>query len=262
MPRKDLKKKPLVEAILEVKWALASTSPSAPSPVSIDPHYRLLMGRFFERVREDYPFYEALPTASVPDEMVAQMAQHRFRVRENAWPLIQLGPGLLTVNETAGYTWPDFQERCVKAITTLVDAHPAPQHLNVESLLLRYIDAVDFDFATESIFGFLNEKMKIAITLPESLFDGGADAKPAAFNWQASFPLRVPDGIITLRFATGRGQDKKPLLIWETVVLSKRPKVPRLPDNFPEWLDASHTMTDDWFFKLIEGELERRFSGE
>ena len=52
MPRQDLKNKPLVEAILELRWALSTTEiPGAAE----DPNYRLLLGRFSERVQKEYP---------------------------------------------------------------------------------------------------------------------------------------------------------------------------------------------------------------
>jgi hypothetical protein len=38
--------------------------------------------------------------------------------------------------------------------------------------------------------------------------------------------------------------------------------LPAMPDGFPAWLDSAHNITSDWFFKLIEGELEKRFDGE
>jgi uncharacterized protein (TIGR04255 family) len=37
--------------------------------------------------------------------------------------------------------------------------------------------------------------------------------------------------------------------------------LPDMPKGFPAWVDAAHEITHDWFFKLIEGELERRFEG-
>jgi uncharacterized protein (TIGR04255 family) len=58
MPRKELKNKPLVEAILELKWTL----PAQATPgMEGDPHYRLLLGRFSERVESSYPFHGPLP---------------------------------------------------------------------------------------------------------------------------------------------------------------------------------------------------------
>jgi uncharacterized protein (TIGR04255 family) len=261
-PRKDLKNKPLVEAILEVKWALATPPPPAPPGISVDPHYVFLLGRFFERIQSTYPCHEQLPTAQMPAEMVSQMVQHRFRAAENAWPLVQLGPGIMTVNDTAGYTWPGFQKSCEDAVAALVAAHPAPKELKVDNVVLRYIDAIDFDSESENAFEFLRDKMKVNLALPPSLFDGGAESRPAAFSWVASFPLKKPDGTVTLKFATGRKPDGRPLLVWETVVISKNTQLPEFPGGFPQWLSDAHETTDDWFFKLIEGELQRRFEGD
>ncbi len=62
-------------------------------------------------------------------------------------------------------------------------------------------------------------------------------------------------------FAIGQ-RSGKPALIWETLVQAARDRIPAIPDGFSTWLGKAHDLTDDWFFKLIEGDLERRFSGE
>lgn len=64
-----------------------------------------------------------------------------------------------------------------------------------------------------------------------------------------------------MRFAVGK-RGGKPALIWETLVQAGRECMPAIPDGFSKWLERAHDLTDDWFFKLIEGDLERRFSGE
>ena len=81
---------------------------------ALDPHYRLLLGRLFDRFQKDYPVHEQLPTASLPDDMVGQVVQHRFRVAKDDWPLVQVGPGVFTVNDTQHYTWTDFEQRAKK----------------------------------------------------------------------------------------------------------------------------------------------------
>ena len=257
MSRIELANKPLVEAILEFKWKLSS--PNHPG-VEEDPHYRLLLGRFSEKVENDYPFHEPLPTTQIPDAMVAHMAQHRFRTSEEGWPLIQVGPGLMTVNETSGYTWDDFKKRCNSAVKSLLSSHPTKKEFEIQELTLRYINAVDVDFSKESVFGFLQDKMQTSISLPNSLFDNGqVKSSPTTFNWQASFPTDDPSGNVTLRFAIGRHKGK-PALIWETLAQATHEHIPAIPAGFPEWLEKAHDLTDDWFFKLIEGKLKERFS--
>jgi uncharacterized protein (TIGR04255 family) len=258
MSSKNLKNKPLVEAILEVKWALQSPV----SNLQLDPHYKLLLGRLYDRVSGEYPEHEQLPTATVPDEIAGYMVQHRFRHAANEWPLLQIGPGILTLNDTQKYIWDDFRTRSLSAVDELFASHPKPSELKIESLLLRYIDAVEFDYTTEDVCIFLKEKMRVSVLLPETLFmNNSVRTLPRHLNWQVSFECERPKGLVTVRFATGM-KDEKPVLLWETMVQSSSGNLPVMPTEFSTWISAAHDITDDWFFKLIEGELERRFSGE
>lgn len=254
---KELKNKPLVEAILEVRWKLQGGLPGSQT----DPHYKLLLGRLFDRMLTDYPEHEQLPTANIPDDMVGHVVQHRFRVAANSWPLVQVGPGVFTVNSTADYIWTDFRPRVLSAIKKLYDAHPKVGDLKITNLILRYIDAVDFDYETGNTFEFLRDKLKLNISLPDNLFEGtGVGNKPSGLTWQCAFKCERPKGIINVRCATGQ-KGSTPAVVWETTVQSAEGDLPEMPKDFEGWLDAAHKITDDWFFKMIEGELERRFSG-
>ncbi|MBI5788034.1 MAG: TIGR04255 family protein [Candidatus Schekmanbacteria bacterium] len=257
MPEKILKNKPLVESILEIKWTLASPAPN----ILIDPHYKLLLGRLYERLSSNYPEHEQLPSAMIPDEMAAHIVQHRFRYSSGDWPLVQIGPGIITINDTHKYTWDDFRSRCIDIIHKLFSAHPKPSDLKIEGLFLRYIDAVEFDYESTDIYTFLREKMKVTLELPQNLFTNNIRKLPNLFSWQSAFSCANPKGMVTVCFATGH-KEAKPALLWETMVHTTGANVPPLPEGFQKWIDSAHTITDDWFFKIIEGELERRFSGE
>ncbi len=255
MPKiRQLPNKPLVEAILELQWHV--------SPEQGDPHYTLFPGRLYDRVASSYPFHEPLPTSIIPQPVIQNIVQHRFRSKEDGWPLIQVGPGIVTLNDTESYTWPDFGEWAKELVQNVFKSYPKPEGLRIISLLLRYIDAVEFDYNKSNVFGFLEEKLKTKIALPSKLFnDVPVTGMPVGFNFQAVFPVTLPKGAITVRFATGT-RHEKPSLIWETAVISRGADVPTMPDGFGEWVEAAHRLTDDWFFKLIEGGLERRFAGE
>lgn len=253
---KELKNKPLVEAILEIRWNLIQI----PTGASIDPHYKLLLGRLYDRLHAEYPEHEQLPTAIVPDELVGHSVQHRFRAGVDAWPLVQLGPGIFTLNSTSDYKWEDFRPRVLSAIQKLYDAHPKVSDLRVNRLMLRYIDAVDFDFEASNVLDYLGEYLKLNFSLSENLFkDTGVESKPKTFSLQSSFACQQPKGVISIRFASGAKQMTS-ALVWETIVQSKGSEVPEMPGDFGKWLDEAHKITEDWFFKMIEGELERRFS--
>jgi len=277
MGREPLNNKPLVEAILEVRWALQTVQRQGLLPVGllptgiagapvvqVDPHFRLVLGRFYDRVRAEYPKHEPLPSAFLPDPIVGHGVQHRFRHAED-WPIIQLGPGILTVNDTHKYKWEHFQPRCIQAIKTLFEAHPEPQTLRIESLLLRYIDAVDFDYTTNDLGAFLKENMDVQCGLPDAIFkDSPVRRAPETFKWETSYKCSSPAGRVTLLFAAG-AREQKNALIWETVFKTAGQDLPQLPDDFETWVEAAHDVTDDWFFKLIEGgtgALKRRFKGD
>ena len=255
MERKILKNKPLVEAIFELKWQLQELETGG----KIDPHYKLLVGRLYDRCIKQYPFHDQLPTASMPDEMLENVVQHRFRKGEHNWPLIQIGPGIYAVNDTKNYVWEDFEKRVVKGVNALYESYPDSKKLEITNLMLRYIDAIEFDFEKQDIFEFLKEKMKIEVTMPTQLFeDTEVEKKPLTFNGVFSFPCVKPKGIVTLRFGQGKKEDVE-ALIWETIVQSQSDDVPKLPSELKAWLNDAHTITDDWFFKIIKGDLLKRF---
>ena len=256
MPSQKLSKAPLVEAILEVHWKLIEQAPG----VATDPKYKVLVGRLYDRLEEVYPFHEPLPTASMPDEMLGYVVQHRFRSAENRWPLVQVGPGVVTLNETENYAWDDFEVRSKQLIGCLFAAYPdAPHSLNITSLQLRYIDAIPFEFDRDNIFAFMADKLKINLAFPPAMFQNAPiQSLPVNFSTLFSFPTHDPKGAIRLRFARGR-RNEQDALIWETVVQSDGADVPEMPTGFQAWLSGAHTLTHNLFFKLIEGPLEESF---
>jgi len=254
--RKTLKNKPLVEAIFELRWDLQERGRG----MKIDPHYKLLIGRFYDKLDDEYPFHEQLPTATMPDEIAGYVVQHRFRKEKNKWPLIQIGPGIITVNDTEGYTWEDFKKRIIQTVSTLFKVYPeSKNNLKVNRLLLRYIDAVAFDFEKDDIFSFLRERLKTKIDLYQKLFDDtGVEKLALGLDLRFSFSSTEPKGAINLRFVRGKKKESG-ALIWETMVQSSSEDAPKIENEIANWVKEAHNLTNDWFFKLIEGELLRRF---
>lgn len=256
MPRKILNNKPLIEAIFELRWELEDRG----GGLKADPHYKILIGSLYSKLKDIYPHHELLPAASIPDDVAGHIIQHRFRKGKDAWPLVQMGPGILTVNDTEGYVWEDFEKQALQVIKAFLEIYPEPNKLSINSLLLRYIDAVEFDFETRNIYDFLAGQMKTEIKLYPKLFDATeVGSTPSSFDWRFSYPCKKPEGLIHLRFVKGK-KENKDALIWETMVQSMNKTLSPSTDEINAWLGAAHDLTDDWFFKLIDGELEKRFT--
>lgn len=253
-----LKNKPLLEAIFELRWELQEPAQG----IKIDPHYKILIGRIYDRLQNKYPFHEQLLTANLPDEFVGYVVQHRFRESQDGWPLVQIGPGIITLNDTEKYESDDFEKRISHLINVLFETYPGGgNNLKFKWLLLRYIDTVDFDYKSDNIFNFLKEKMKLNIELYKNLFKTtGVGNLPMGFDLRFSFPATKPKGALHLRFIRGKRKDKDvDGLIWETQVQSTGDDVPKDKEKINGWVVNAHQLTHDWFFEMIKGELLRRF---
>lgn len=254
-----LKKPPIVEALLEVQWELKSGGMPRPA----DPYFQLLVGSFYEKIKASYPFYEPLPASAVPDEVTGPIVKHRFRVEKGQWPLIQIGPGIMSVNQTERYQkFLNFKQLAIEAINALYDAHPQKQNLVIKCIKLRYIDAKEVDYSKQNIFSFLREKMHIPIDMPSFLLlEGKLQEVPVGLNLMNSFRCNEPPGIAKLTISTGHIEGKM-AVIWNQILKSSDDDVPEMPNGFDKWIDKAHIILDGWFWKLIEGDLKKEFNNE
>lgn len=245
---------PLTEAVFEFKWKLTPNATAGMPPT--DPAYKLLVGSLYDRVKGDLPFHETLPAASIPDEFVPHIVQHRFRRAENEYPLIQIGPGILAANETRGYSWRTFLPRLLDAVGKLRDTYTG--ELTPEVASLRYIDAILFDYSTSNAFEYMRENLKVSVDYPHQLFtDSPVEQRPNSVLLETRHTLNEPAGILTLKVSTGEFNNAKHL-VWETGVQSSGANAPTL-EGLEAWLNSAHTVLRAWFFTLIEGTLEDGF---
>ena len=246
----SLPNKPLVEAILEVKWG----SPDRP-----DPAYPMIVGRLYEKMRQRYEAVEDLDLAQFPPAVAVHVPRHRFRTAPNQWPLVQIGPGVAALNDTEAYTWTDFKQRALEFFPAVRKAHPRPDEMTVSSLKLEYIDAVDFDYEQADLRSFLQDKLHISLELPDSLFEGQPVAEqPRHASIQVGFPTRSPRGRIQLSVTTGQ-REGRPAIILHTFVVSMDSDAQEGWSAFENWLEAAHTVIRHWFFALVQGELLEEF---
>ncbi|MEZ5357349.1 MAG: TIGR04255 family protein [Candidatus Zixiibacteriota bacterium] len=255
MSEKDLKNKPLVEAIYELRWKLDEVQKG----VFLDPHYQLSIGQLYNSLKNEYQHHQLLPNAHMPLELAGHVVQHQFRVSENNWPLIQFGPGIITVNDTESYLWEDFYGRIKRAVEALYNAYASSQYgLKPFSILLRYIDAIEFDFEKENAFDFLKDYLKTTIKFDEDLFECTKVRNfPLFFDLRFAFESTLPEGLIQLRFARGKKNETNALIMETNVQYINEHELTR--EVIEKWTNEAHNLTHKWFFKMIEGELRKRF---
>lgn len=252
--REDLENKPLVEAIFELQWALQVTDSNG-----IDPGFRILLGRFYDRIRHEYPILENLPQALIPEELMGRLVRHRFRVSKEGWPLLQVGPGVLSVNETEGYTWDGFRPRVIQALKALFDSYPTDIHqLQITQVLLRYLDAIPFD-REKPLLQFLREFLHTTVELDPCLFQKPQDAtSPSGLNLSLLFKLPELPGEVATTFNLGM-RNEKPSVIWDTQILARGSDIPKMQEDYESWLERAHDFAGRWFRTLSRGPLYESF---
>jgi uncharacterized protein (TIGR04255 family) len=263
-PRRDdeagplLSKPPLQEAIFEVRWALMPDSQTA---LAGDPHFKIAHARFFDKVSAVYPKYEALEPASLPDTLAKGNAQYRWQSDRSPGLLVQLGPGLMTVNhvQPTMYRWELFRNACSWALKTLASVYPGDAGMKPDSIMFRYLNSVPFDSDTTEIHEFLQNKLHIGFAPIVSILPVDRVApKPFHVHAQSSFVCDEPTGRVTVAVAQVHAPQER--LLWQIVFDSRTPDIPEIRDGALQWLSSAHSVVDAIFRKMIRGDLEREFA--
>ncbi|WP_315136931.1 TIGR04255 family protein [Achromobacter marplatensis] len=247
-----LENKPLVEAIFEFQWELQS---ELGSPLPVDPAYELVVGLLRTKLKERFPKYVRL--ASGVGLALPHVVQHQLRAGEGIWPVVQIGPGVCTINDTSGYSSDVFISICLDVLEHLREAWReasfAPKFSHV---MLRYIDA-DPLINTETLefLDLLGVGIKIRPKLLHSL--GGAEAL-TAFQLNLAFESKSPPGKCVLSLNRGT-KDNVDAIIWETHIASAGDEAAAFSEAPKKWLDEAHDTAHNVFFAMIDGTLMEKY---
>ncbi len=250
MSKPQLNNPPLIEALFEMQWGRDGEG---------DPSYPLIVGRLYETLfKGKYPEQEDLPVSEMPARVTMHLVRHRFRKAKNGWPLVQLGAGVLTYNETENYEWGTFKNNVIEVVNNFYKFYPGPTPVAPNSYLLRYINAIEYD-ASVNLQEFIASHLKISQNLPDALFAGlPIEKKPLNLDMHFSFQSKKPEGLLDIFLSQGFKQGK-PAIILDLNLRST--SISEMPTNFEDWITSGHTIIEDWFFKMIEGPLREKFNG-
>jgi uncharacterized protein (TIGR04255 family) len=265
-----LQERPLVEAWLELRWELEFTGPpqlaSDPMhPFRKDPFFPFALGTFYNQIKDRFGYKQDLPAAIAPDDALPYVVRHQFRVAEGEWPVLQLGPGVATVNFTHPYTWKIFEEEALYLRTQLIEAY-SDTELVPNAAYLRYRNAIPCQYSSSNPLEFLRENLNTSISLPEHIPGRVSLSEfPSGVNISLNFKLTEPVATATLYIATGTKKtaddQEEEQIIFELRVASSEKDAPSFIDEreFSNWLNAAHAVIHEWFFSLIKGSLREAF---
>ena len=234
---------PLVEVIFELKWNVNSEEQLQKADY--------LVGDLFPMIKEDYPFRQPLVPAGIPANMLVHSPVQRFRKFENDYPLIQVGPGLLTLNVTdEKYFWDDFYACAESLCNVFFEIYEVGSEEIVPSL--SYFDFFMFDFEKANVNDFLKESFNIEIK------QSFLQSKTNPFNLDVGFYFEVDLGRFSLTLKKGTNQSGAIGIVMQTSIHASNlmfdAKEPVI-----DWLGKAHAFSSKNFKEITKGALYKSF---
>lgn len=261
-----LPKPPLAEVVFEMRWAVVE-GPTLPLP--FDPAYPQLLDAFsayakgqgFSATKEMQPPYFGLPKS---------ISRRFYKSDDASFPLLQIGPGVLAVNESVNYEWPVFKKMAVEAAVAVVANFPKLQGfgLTIEYLELRYIDTFDQKFIGDVDFvGFINEATTARLEWPSVEIDSARKFPAYRGRLHIENDLRRPAGAaFFVDIASAKKADDTSAIRMETKVFSKGQDIipaksdKRFSPKLSEWMECAHDATSESFKRFIRPMIFEKFN--
>lgn len=101
---------PLQEVIFEIRWDL---NINLASNREFDEGFAIALGTLATLLKNDFPHVVRKIPDDFPADLLNYSTIYQFWKGENIWPVLQLGPGIFTVNDTdkkvllEGYLFPN-----------------------------------------------------------------------------------------------------------------------------------------------------------
>jgi uncharacterized protein (TIGR04255 family) len=186
-----------------------------------------------------------------------------MRKEKNGYPLIQVGPGIVTVNDSKGYSWVKFRALALRLIESVSELYPTDAFpLNFIKAEIRYVNGIRFDIARENPLTFLAEKLHMKVELDSELFEQTTiHERPNALGLNWACALEKPMGNLAVSANLGQFEGK-PAFIQQTLIQSFGELVPSDMRSFTPWLEEAHATAENCFQIFCKGNLMERFCGK
>jgi uncharacterized protein (TIGR04255 family) len=248
MPK--LPKAPLQEAIFEIRWELDLDSSSNQQ---FDIGFSLAQGKLQEIVKKEFPAFARKVPYQFPEQALQYQVINQYWNKPTVWPVLQLGPGIFTVNETElNYDWAKTYFPLIdRALDWVHEAYGGNLRINYASL--RYIDSVKpkdygFDGKWQE---FIQQHFNFAFV---NNFNSRGLIKGIQFDQY--FELEDKSELhISLNSGKYRKTEEE-ALIWQTAVL-KSGKFEK--DSLIRWLKDAHSITSDLFKEMTKPQFYDSF---
>lgn len=236
------------EVIFEVKWDLSFDSATQEF---YDSGYDFALGKFEGMVSEDFPYYNPKYPAGVPVSFFNHKVMHQFWKARSEWPVVQFGPGIMTVNDTdKNYEWEEtFFPLIQTSLDRLMKSYEA---LSFTEYSLRYIDVVKpKDYHPKDWPSFIHNNLNFEF---ENNFNTRGELKD--FQFQQSFKVNEL-GDLVINLSNGINNKKEDIFVWQTTLIKKDPSD---LEGLLRWLNQAHRCTSEVFKEICKEDFYGSFT--
>ncbi len=235
---------PLLEVIFEVKWDVTNKQDIV--------DFQYLHGDLYANIKEKFGYRESLIPPEIPFDVVKGIPAYRFRKEKNGYPLLQVGPGLLTYNVIDNiYFWNNFKADIDKITEAFFTVYPKSTTLNLTPSI-TYIDFFSINFDTQNPVSFINNNLQLNIQ-QDFINKKTADLK----DINMIFNYHINENVLSLNLKNGLIKGNKPGLVLQTKLIGSK-KIYSL-DNLSVWLDDAHKICSDIFKKITKKDFYNTF---
>ena len=264
MSKARLPNAPLVEVVFEMRWALQG-EPNALPFLSTDPGFFHLIKTFPVRAdRLGFPD-QRKAGEQIPYSVVARF----YPAPDRNFPLLQIGPGIFAVNQSAEYEWRAFKKQVIAATRALLVSYPVLPNASLAPtrLELRYIDVMNQSLSgATDLVSFINANTTMRIVLPGYLqeksvfageFDGRVLIQRPLKKWKSS--------IFAADIASGSTSGNT-IVRLESKVITDGKGIPPLRKATPflkdldRWLEFARGVTSPFFKDYVTPALMNKFA--
>ena len=236
-----LPKAPLIEVIFELRWQIRNNDDLA--------KFQYFHGDLYSSFKNQYPVRESLLNPTLPIELLVNKPFHRFWSEGKRHPLIQVGPGLVTLNTTDEYYfWTEYSSSIESLIKRFFDLYP----INEQDLFRPCLIYVDFFEVSkgQKLLTFINENLNT--TFKQDFINAETDLE--TFNLAFSFKNSLGSVSIAINTSTANGKEG---LVTETRLNGLEYKSD--PSEIVDWLHKAHEFCSILFQEMTKGSLYESF---
>ena len=239
-----LPKAPLLEVIFEIKWDVINKSDIV--------DFQYLHGDLYSKLKSKYPHRESLVPPEVPLDFVKGNPIFRYRENQGSYPLVQVGPGLISLNTIdAKYYWEQFRDESNEILNILNEIYPKYAELNLVPAI-TYLDFFEYDKSKETPLHYVNSNFQLNIA---DKFIDGLDAKLNDVNFTFNYQLKGM--IASLNMRNGKINNEKEGIVLQTKITGKKELYNSR--KLKDWLDDAHDLSSNIFKSLTKGQLYESF---